>query len=77
MGCNPTADMARLLHRLTVRSETDTGRNMLVANPRTNTNKLSMCAKGDSRYQPDGFKGSIEFLPQINVVTVQGVEDFG
>jgi len=49
----------------------------LVANPRTNTNKLSMCLRWGSRSQPDGFKGSIEFLAQINIMSVQGVEDFG
>src|ERR1017187_3553174 len=29
------------------------------------------------RRQPDGVKGSIEFLAQVNVVSVQWVEDFG
>src|ERR1017187_9930970 len=28
------------------------------------------------RRQPDGVKGSIEFLAQVNVVSVQWVEDF-
>ena len=51
--------------------------NILVANPRTNTNKLSIGGEGDSRCQADGFKGSIEFVAQINVVSVQWVKDFG
>ncbi len=59
----------------------DTGCGMspevLVANPRTNTNKLSIGGEGDSRCQADGFKGSIEFVAQINVVSVQWVKDFG
>ena len=49
----------------------------LVANPRTNTNKLSMCGEEDSGCQADGVEGAIEFLAQINVMSVQGVEDFG
>ena len=50
---------------------------ILVANPKTVTNNLSMCMTGDSGCQPDCFKGAMEFLTQVDIVLVQWVEDFG